>query len=134
MSQTLATVTVSRFLDFSGTLAVGTYKGGTAVKLGASANSVQNVTATTDKPAGILARDPDISLDGKFVDQVGLVVSGPAEGLAGGTVNIDDDVVITATGTLVAKSGAGFVVGKAITAAASGEYFQLLVNIRKEPA
>lgn len=134
MAQTTATVAVARFIDFTGVYVPGTYQGGRGVKLGASSNSVQPVTAATDKPAGILARDPDISLDGLSADKVGLVVAGPTSGLAGAAVAIDDDVVFDATGKLVPKSGAGWVVGKAFTAAASGELFELNVNIRKEPA
>ena len=127
MASTFASTNVSRYLD------AGTYKGGTAVKAGASSNSVQNVAATTDRPAGVLVRDPDVGYDGS-VDTIAVCIAGPATGLAGAAVEVDDDVVITATGTLVPKSAAGWVVGKAMSKAANGEYFELLVNIRKEPA
>ena len=137
MANTFASVNDSRALD------VGTYYGGQVVKLGATATSLQAPTAATDKPAGILQRIPDVGLDGS-VDNGTITLSGPATGLAGAAVTVDDDVVINVTpvvvngvsvvGTLVPKSGAGYVVGKALTVAAAGEFFEMIVNIRKEPA
>ena len=137
MASTFATVMDSRQLD------AGLYIGGQVVKLGASPNSLQVCAAGTDKPAGILQRTPDVGLDGT-VDNGTIVLQGPATALAGAAVATDDDVVLNVApvtvlgqsivGTLVPKSGAGYVLGKAISPAAAGEYFELVVNIRKEPA
>lgn len=130
MASTFASTVDSRPLDTP-----GVYVGGTVVKAGVASGSLQNVSAVTDKPSGVLTRSPDTQLnDPTFIDHGGIVVSGPATGLAGAAIEVDQDVVITATGTLVPKSGAGYVVGTALMKAASGEYFEMLVNIRKEPA
>jgi hypothetical protein len=130
----------SRLLD------AGTYYAGQVVKTsGAVAGNLMNVAADADKPAGVLQSIPASSLEASpTMDPGTICVAGEAIGLAGAAVAIDDDVVVkfaavlvngvSVVGTLVPKSAAGYVVGKALTAAASGEFFQLLVNIRKEPA
>lgn len=131
-------------LNDSRPLDAGTYYGGQVVKTsGSVAGNLANVAADSDKPAGVLQRSPDVGLDSSL-DSGTICVHGLATGLAGAAVAVDDDVVIktaavtvngvSVVGTLVPKSGAGYVVGKALTAAASGEYFEMLVNIRKEPA
>ena len=125
-----ATVGYSRYLESAGTA-------GTAVKKGSAANGVTAITATTEKPAGLLDLGDVQSktlAEAQADPVVNLIVAGPAVGLAGAAVAIDDDVVVDATGKLVPKSAAGWVLGKAKTAAANGEYFELYVNIRKEPA
>ena len=117
-------------------LAENAVKAGYGVTKGTASNEVKAVTATTDKPAGIALNEGLASEIGNVNGdpQVGVVISGPCPAIAGASVNIDDDVVLAADGRLVAKSGAGYVVGKAMTAAAAGEAFTVFVNIRKEPA
>ena len=121
-----STVAFSRYLESAGVA-------GCAVKKGSAANGVTAVTSVTDKPAGIIGQTKsasDIVADG----QIAVTVSGMTMALAGAAVEIDDDLQVDATGKLVPKSAAGWVVGKAKTKAANGEYFEILVNIRKEPA
>lgn len=131
MSQGFNTLGVSRFLDAA---SVATAAGGAAVVAGANSNSVKVPAATTDKPVGVLARTPDVGLD-STVDHVAIVVSGLATGLALSAINPGDSVVIgNVAGALAPKSAAGYVVGEALTKAAAGEYFDMNVNIRKEPA
>ena len=59
---------------------------------------------------------------------------GVAECLAGGSIAFGDALQVDADGDLVVKSAAGYVVGNALEAAASGETFLATINIRKEPA
>lgn len=121
-----ATTTVSRF-------ATAVVASGYGVKKGTAPNEVSPIAATTDKPAGIVDTGVDAAM--LLVDPtVGVVISGPAWAIAGAAVAIDDHVVLAADGRLVPKSVAGYVVGTATTSAAAGEGFELLVNIRKEPA
>ena len=121
-----STVTFSRYLESAGVA-------GCAVKKGSAANGVTAITATSDRPAGLI-EESKTSGQATADGQIGVVVSGMTVGLAGATITIDDDVQVDATGQLVPKSAAGWVLGKAKTGAASGEYFGILVNIRKEPA
>lgn len=117
-------------------LAENALKAGYAVTKGTAGNEVKAVAATTDKPAGITVNEV-LAADIGNVNgdpQVGVVIAGPVPAIAGATVNIDDDVVVAADGRLVPKSGAGYVVGKAMTPAAANEAFTVFVNIRKEPA
>lgn len=114
------------------------FTAGKAVKKGTASNEVTPITGTADKPMGIgnetlTIADTTASATVNGANQ-GVIVSGPTMALAGATIAVDDHVVVDATGALVVKSAAGYVVGQALTAAASGEYFQILVNIRKEPA
>ena len=121
-----STTSVSRYLESAGVA-------GCAVKKGSASNGVTAITATTDKPAGLIEQTKtsgDIAADGS----IAVITSGMTIGLAGAAVEIDDHVVVDAAGKLVPKSAAGYVVGTAKTKAANGEYFELLVNIRKEPA
>lgn len=120
------TATFSRYLETAGVA-------GCAVKKGTASNGVTAITSTSDKPAGLLTESKDAAAIAQDA-QAGIVVSGMAVGLAGAAVEIDDDLQADATGKLVPKSAAGWVVGKAKTKAANGEYFEILVNIRKEPA
>ena len=76
----------------------------------------------------------DVAIYESASGQIAVTVSGMTMALAGAAVEIDDDLQVDATGKLVPKSAAGYVVGTAKTKAANGEYFELLVNIRKEPA
>lgn len=108
---------------------------GTAVKKGSAANGVTAITATSDKPSGVVQEAKsaaDIASGGD--PKVGVVKSGIAVLLAASTIAIDDDLQVAADGRFAAKSAAGWVVGTAKTAAAAGEYFEALINIRKEPA
>lgn len=130
MSITVASVTTPR-------LAEAAVRVGVAVKKGAAPNGVVPIALASDRPAGItmsevLAADITAGINGD--PQVGLCVAGPCQAMAGAAVAIDDDVVVDADGDLVPKAGAGWVMGKALTSAANGEAFTLLVNIRKEPA
>lgn len=121
-----STTSVSRYLESAGVA-------GCAVKKGSASNGVTAITATTDKPAGLIEQTKtsgDVANDAS----IAVITSGMTIGLAGAAVEIDDHVVVDAAGKLVPKSAAGYVVGTAKTAAANGEYFELLVNIRKEPA
>lgn len=127
--QTYASVAPSRYVDAGSTIV-----GGAVVKLGAASNSIQAVAATSDKPLGVAQNTPDVDLNGTATDRVAVCVAGPATGLAGAAVSAGDSLQITAAGLLVPKSAAGYVVGEALTSAASGEYFDMLVHIRKEPA
>lgn len=129
MAQNFGSYAVSRLVD-SGSSVVG----GRAVKLGSAANTVQVISATTDKPQGVAQNTPAVSLDAASTDKVAIVVSGAATGLAGTAVAAGDSLQVDASGNLVTKSAAGYVVGEALTSAAAGEYFDLVVNIRKEPA
>ena len=110
---------------------------GKAVKQGAAANEASAITATTEKPIGIYSSPENLTAAQTLAStrNGAVVVQGKAMGLAGATpVAAGDAVVIDATGALVTKAGAGHVVGDALTAAAAGEFFELIVNIRKEPA
>lgn len=131
MSQGFNSLDVSRFLDAG---SVATAVGGAAVIVGTASNTVKVPAAVADKPVGVLQRTPDVGLD-STVDHVTIVVSGLASGIALSAINIGDTVVIgDVAGKLAPKSAAGYVVGEALTKAAAGEYFDLNVNIRKEPA
>lgn len=108
---------------------------GTAVKKGTASNGVTAITATSDKPEGVVTdakSAADIASTGD--PSVAMTVLGPAVALAGGTVVPGDALQVAADGRLVAKSAAGWVVGNAKTGGAIGEYIEILVNIRKEPA
>lgn len=131
-------------LNDSRPLDAGTYMGGQVVKTsGTTAGNLMVPAADTDKPAGVLQATPSVGLDSSL-DAGTICVAGLATGLAGAAVAVDDDVVlktaavtvngVSVVGTLVPKSGAGYVIGKALSAAATGEFFEMLVNIRKEPA
>jgi hypothetical protein len=123
-----ATVSKSRY-------ATAALVGGAACKKGTAANEVSPIAATTDIPAGIVSNDDVTTANITAGDAaVGVVLAGVTVALAGATVTIDDKVVVAADGRLVPKAGAGWVVGTALTPAAAGEYFEILVNIRKEPA
>lgn len=130
MSVNKATVSTPR-------LAESAVRVGVAVKKGTAPNGVVPIALVTDRPAGItlnevLAAEITAGVNGD--PQVGICVSGPCMAMAGAAVAIDDDVVVDADGDLVPKSGAGWVLGKALSSAGNGEAFTLLVNIRKEPA
>lgn len=119
-----STVSVSRYLESAGVA-------GCAVKKGSASNGVTAITATTDKPLGLIEQtktSADIAADGS----IAVIKSGMTIALAGAAVAVDQDVVVDATGKLVPKTVAGYVVGQAKTAAAAGEYFEILVNIRYE--
>ena len=125
MSMTTATVAPS--LQANAALT-----GGYVVKV--SSGKLVPVTATTDVPAGIAARDVSAADITAQDDSVACVMSGPTHGLAGAAIAVGDDLSYNASGALVPKSGAGYVVAKAMQASASGQYFAINVNIRKEPA
>lgn len=111
---------------------------GKAAKQGPTPNEASAITATTDKPIGIYSSPEQITAGMTAAGTTrngAFVVQGKAMGLAGATaVAAGDSVVIDATGALVTKAAAGYVVGDALTPAAAGEWFELIVNIRKEPA
>lgn len=106
---------------------------GTAVKKGSAANGVTAITSISDKPEGIVEEaktSADIGTGGD--PTVGVVKSGIAVCLAGASIAIGNDLQVAADGRLVPKTKAGYVVGTAKTAAAAGEYFEALINIRLE--
>lgn len=125
-----STNTVSRFAESA--LVDGAF-----AKKGTASNGVTAIAATTDKPAGLVQNAvsagqvaaPDVS-----DRSVSLVVSGHGWAIAGAAIEIDDDLQVTAAGLVTPKSGAGYVVGKALTKAAINEAVEIFVNIRKEPA
>lgn len=106
--------------------------GGYVVKV--SAGKLVPVTATTDVPAGVAARDVAAADITAQDDSVACVMSGPTQGFAGAAIAIGDDLSYNASGALIPKAAAGYVVAKAMQAAAAGQYFAINVNIRKEPA
>jgi hypothetical protein len=108
---------------------------GMAVKKGTAANGVTAITGTSDIPSGIVveaAVAADYGANGN--PHRAVVMAGKTEMLAGTAIAIDDIIVVDAAGKAAVKGGAGWVVGKALTPAANGEFFEILVNIRKEPA
>lgn len=123
-----ATISRSRY-------ATAAVLGGSAVKKGAADNEVSPIAATADIPLGICSND-DVTTENIAAGDaaIGVVISGLTVALAGATVASGDSVVVAADGRLVPKSIAGWVVGTAIAPAAAGQYFEILVNIRKEPA
>lgn len=125
-----STVNISRLAETA--LTAGYF-----AKKGTASNEVAAITATTDKPAMLVtsAVSADQVASPTTMDRsVGGIVSGHGWAIAGGAVEIDDDLVVDAAGAVVPKSGAGYVVAKAMTKAAAGEGVEVLVNIRKEPA
>jgi hypothetical protein len=129
----------------------GTYFGGQVVKTSTgTAGNLMVCAADTDIPAGVLQKMPDVGLGVSPETDAGTIcVAGLATGLAGAAVAVGDTVVlktavvnvtnstlgtVSVVGTLVPKVGAGWVVGMALQPAAAGEFFDMLVNIRKEPA
>ena len=138
-------------LNDSRPLDAGTYFPGQVVKVsGVTAGNMMPCAADTDIPCGILQQMPASSLGTVPDTDAGTIcVAGVATALAGAAVAIGDNVVlktagvavtnstlgtVTVVGTLVPKAGAGWVIGQALMAAAAGEFFDILVNIRKEPA
>ena len=105
--------------------------GGYAVKM--SAGIVVAVTAITDEACGIASRDftaDDLGGD----DAVGVVLAGPHQGLAGATITRGQHLSFNASGALIPKAGAGWVVAQAMEDASAGQYFAINVHVRKEPA
>lgn len=126
--------TISRLLQANKAFVIGT-----AVKQGTASNGMQPIAATTDVPLGIYSSDEAFTAAQTLASTINgpCVVHGSTYALAGvGGVAAGAHVVIAADGTLVAKAGAGYVVGESIDnqPAAAGEFFLLNVNIRKEPA
>ena len=138
-------------LNDSRPLDAGTYFGGQVVKIsGTTAGNLMVCAADTDIPAGVLQSAPAVGLGVSPETDAGTIcLAGCATGLAGAAVAVGDNVVlktaavsvtnstlgtVSVVGTLVPKAAAGWVVGMALTAAAAGEFFDMLVNIRKEPA
>ena len=99
--------------------------GGYAVKM--SAGIVVAVTAITDEACGIASRD-------FTADDLGGDDAVPHQGLAGATITRGQHLSFNASGALIPKAGAGWVVAQAMEDASAGQYFAINVNVRKEPA
>ena len=112
------------------------FTAGKAVKQGTASNEVTAIAATTDIPLGLYVSPENVTAaETNAMTIAGAVaVLGPSKGLAGASVAAGDSVVVDADGDLVPKAAAGWVVGTALSPAAAGEYFDILINIRKEPA
>lgn len=112
------------------------FTAGKIVKQGAASNEVTAITATTDIPLGVYnSPESFTAAETQATTSSGaIIVGGPAKCLAGASVSAGDQIVVDADGDGVPKAGAGWVVGTALTPAANGEYFDIYVNIRKEPA
>lgn len=107
---------------------------GRAVKQGVASNEINAISATTDIPLGIMQGESFTAAETLASTRAnGVVVQGVCQALAGAAIAAGDSLVVDADGDLVAKTVAGWVVGTALTPAANGEYFSVLVNIRKEP-
>lgn len=105
---------------------------GKAVKV--SSGAIVPIAATSDVPVGIATRSVSAGDITAGDDELVVATTGIVECLAGGNIAFGDALQVDADGDLVAKSAAGYVVGNALEAAASGETFLATINIRKEPA
>ena len=112
------------------------FTAGKAVKQGTASNEVTAIAATTDIPLGLYVSPENVTAaeTNAMTISGAVAVGGPTKGLAGAAVAAGDQVVVDADGDLVPKAAAGWVVGTALSPAANGEYFDIFVNIRKEPA
>ena len=106
-------------------LAAAAIAKGKVVKTGADAEHVAVASAATDKSIGILQTATNAAED---VAEV--AVMGGAKALAGGTIAVGDLVTADSNGALVATTtGNDRVMGIALSAAVSGDIFDVLMQI-----
>tara|TARA_Y100001938_G_scaffold150907_1_gene244308 strand:+ start:4879 stop:5265 length:387 start_codon:yes stop_codon:yes gene_type:complete len=116
--ESLTCITLEAGADLSG----DQYK---MVKLSA-AKTIVLCSNATDAPVGVLQNKPGSG------EAATVAVSGACKLLAGGTVNAGDFVGTDASGTADAKTPGSdtteYVIGRALTGAASGEVLTALIN------
>lgn len=99
---------------------------GKIVKAGTAAGSVIHATAATEALLGIASHDAAITTS------VRIMYDGVAKAKAGGTIAVGDLITSGAAGVAVtAAPGAGVnnrIVGMAMEAAVSGDYFRVLLR------
>jgi hypothetical protein len=96
-----------------------------AVDVTAAATTVTLASVAGQKIVGILQNAP--SSGGVATVQV----RGVAKAFAGGTVAINDDIIVNSSGKLIAAANSdGYIIGTALSAASSGEVFSLLITHR----
>jgi len=98
------------------------------VKMDTVAQQVVLGAAATDELIGILQNKPASGAAAEVANRSGDIT----KAAAGGAIAIGDKISSDAAGKCVAVTGADdWIVGKALTACASGEIFSLLINVTK---
>jgi len=94
-----------------------------AVKAGATANTVALATAATDKIIGAVGELPVVDLE-----RVDVILDGIADLRAGGTIAAGDLLTAAAGGAVVAATTGDRTIGMALAAAVSGDRLPVLLN------